>query len=486
VRIARSSTWLVLGMLAVLGIVSASSRHESAVTLLIDTQNPGATIPADFAGLSFETETLLPEKNGAHYFSKSNRALIETFNNLGIKSLRVGGNTADRPTVPFPNTADVDSLFSFANSAAANVIFTFRLRAGGPKDAAPLAKHITDLYGSRVVCFAIGNEPDIYAKTYPAYRAELERYMSVFTSFGVSPVAKFCGPGTTPSQAEWAREFAHDFGHSNRVRFVTQHAYPGNSARKVTDTAAARSAILSPEWVESYESFYRSFVPADEADRVPYRMEETNSFFHGGAKDVSDTFASALWALDYMHWWASHGAAGINFHTGEQVAAADETTPCFYAVFLASNHGYMIQPLGYAMKAFDLGGHGRELPVRLASASRTLNLTAYAVSSDENLYVTLINKEHGLGAHDAAVALAIPTSYTHAERMRLEGPGGDISAKTGLKLGGAAIEDNASWNGTWQTLEVGKKTGQFQTTVPAGSAAIVRLSKQAQPQLSRK
>ena len=357
------------------------------------------------------------------------------------------------------------------------MIFTFRLRAGEPRDAAPIAKHLIDHYSSRITCFAIGNEPDIYIKTYPAYRDELNRYMAAFTSFGVGPDAKFCGPGTTPSKAEWAREFAQDFGHSERVRFATLHAYPGDSGRKVTDAAAGRSALLSAAWVSSYESFYRSFTPSGQANRLPYRIEETNSFFHGGAKDVSDTFASALWGLDFMHWWALHGAAGINFHTGEEVAAADDTTPCFYAVFLASDRGYAIQPLGYAMMAFGLGGHGRVVPIRLTSGPRMLNLTAYGVlSKDNDLYVTLINKEHGPGARDATVTLVIPAAYTRAELMRLEDPAGDISAKTGLTLGGGTIQDNGVWKGTWKTIDCGRKNGQCAAGVPAGSAAILKFT----------
>ena len=86
----RASICVLAGFLAGSCILSAGSRHEPAVTLLIDTQNTGAKIPEDFSGLSFEMETLLPEKNGSQYFSESNRALIQTFRNLGVKNLRVG------------------------------------------------------------------------------------------------------------------------------------------------------------------------------------------------------------------------------------------------------------------------------------------------------------------------------------------------------------------------------------------------------------
>ena len=104
--------------------------------------------------------------------------------------------------------------------------------------------------------------------------------------------------------------------------------------------------MLSPGWLEKYQNLYDSFAPSAAANKLPYRIEEANNFFHGGAVDVSDTFASALWGLDYLHWWAAHGAVGLNFHTGDTVAAAEQNTVCKYAVFVTSPTGYSIRPLG--------------------------------------------------------------------------------------------------------------------------------------------
>ena len=198
--------------------------------------------------------------------------------------------------------------------------------AGDPTAAAREARYLMSHENSGILCFAIGNEPDIYDPTYPAYLADMKRYVAAITQPGVAPAAEFCGPSTTPDKPEWARHMASD-ARSVRLRLLTQHAYPGGSARAVSDPALARDAMLSPGWVEGYERFYAAFVPQAMAEGLPYRIEETNSYFHGGAAGASDSQAAALWALDYLHWWAAHGAAGINFHTGVPVAAADELTP---------------------------------------------------------------------------------------------------------------------------------------------------------------
>ena len=54
------------------------------------------------------------------------------------------------------------------------------------------------------------------------------------------------------------------------------------------------------------------------AKGIPYRIDELNNCFNGGAKGVSDTYTASLWALDATHWWAAHHILGLNYHTGEK------------------------------------------------------------------------------------------------------------------------------------------------------------------------
>ncbi len=68
-----------------------------------------------------------------------------------------------------------------------------------------------------------------------------------------------------------------------------------------------------------YEKDYAQVGAVLAAQGVPYRIDEMNSCYNGGAKDSSDTYASTLWALDCTHWWAAHHILGMNYHTGESV-----------------------------------------------------------------------------------------------------------------------------------------------------------------------
>jgi hypothetical protein len=299
--------------------------------------------------------------------------------------------------------------------------------------------------------------------------------MEAITAPDIAPGAKFCGPSATPGKTSWARDFVRDFGSSGKLVFVSQHDYPGGGGNKVTDPAAARDRMLSLGWLEKYQTFYDSFGKTAVSNGLPFRLEEANNFFNGGAKDVSDTFAAALWALDYLHWWAGRGAAGINFHTGDFVAAGEKNTPCRYAAFWSTDKGYAVHPLGYGMKAFELGGHGRIVPVAIANPGK-LNLTAYALNGNsEGLNVTVINKEHGSDARAVSLALHTGNAFSQAKMLTLVSPGNDVAATSGATLGGAMIQEGGTWEGKWTSLKLSSGGTQLELTVPPATAVLIRL-----------
>ncbi|KKR72162.1 MAG: hypothetical protein UU15_C0034G0021, partial [Candidatus Levybacteria bacterium GW2011_GWC2_40_7] len=83
------------------------------IQITVDIKDPGITVPENYIGFSFETEKLLPDNKGKYFFSSSNKALIATLKILGMKSLRIGGNTADRPWYNVPDETDIDTFFAF-------------------------------------------------------------------------------------------------------------------------------------------------------------------------------------------------------------------------------------------------------------------------------------------------------------------------------------------------------------------------------------
>jgi hypothetical protein len=446
-------------------LLAGTAFAQSPVTVTLNLNSPGPAIPDHFIGLSYETAHVLPDANGVHYFSPSNTALIKTFQTLGVKSLRVGGNAADAG--PIPSDADADSLFAFAQAAGVDVIYTLKLKNSSAAANAAVAGHIVTADGASLVCFVVGNEPSFFVSSFSTYESDVKKYMAA-----INPRANFCGADVEDG-GRWASEFANAFVGFHNVTLITQHHYLGSGT--TNGGATGRNVLLSPNALSGYAKLRNGFAATVAKDGFTYRLSETNSFFHGGAAGASNTFASALWGLDYLHWWAAHGAAGLNFHTGDTVLVGGGTTLApAYAVFVTSKPGQHVHPLGYGVKAFDVGSHGAVIPVTLTN-SAGINLTAYGVLAGPNdLFVTLINKEHDTGARAATVTVVTNSSFTRGQVMLLAAPNGNVAVTNGVTLGGAAINDDGSWAGTFSALPP-PSSGEFTVNLPAATAAVLHL-----------
>jgi hypothetical protein len=502
--------------------VALSEPRAQPVTIAIDLETRGPAVPEDFAGLSFERGPLNPGNAGVagYLFSPANTSLVTLFRNLGLRSLRIGGGSVDN-FIPAGTGGDgftgIDRLFAFAAAAGVRVIYSLRMLSPAAKPVtglesinARVAGYIWGRYREHVASFAIGNEPDWHAfHTYAGHRADpaiyeqisgipgsaypsyLARWRGLASPVGVAaPGAPLCGPDTgayttltyTPDPSagmSWTERFATDLP-CEEVTEITQHHYAGG-APGTTTAEQAISNMLSPEWVTDtaigtqptsttyipYPWLYRNNLAAVRAAGLRYRLTEANDYL-GGVPGASNAFASALWSLDYLHWWAAHGAAGVNFHN-KQWLLTDTIIPD-----PAAPGRYAVTPKGYGIKAFALGSSGRVKPTRTEKPAG-LNLTAYCVGTAEDDYVTIINKTHGHNAADAAVTIlpSSPGPY-RAQVMTLAAGQRSDAAGTSATLGGAVITGDTSWPGTWNALPAAPGGGIL-LTVNATTAALVKI-----------
>lgn len=461
-------------------LLADAALAQSRITVTVGPQPPGPALPPDFIGLSLGMKTLLPDKAGAHFFSPTNTPLITLFQNLGIKHLRLGGTTVESPpATPIPGERDIDSLFAFVRAARIDkVIYSLRLLETDPAQRyavtnAAIAKYIWDHYRSALDCFAIGNEPDrrnVYDQdltitNFTSYLSKWRQFAAAITN--AVPTARFAGPDAGSGNVLWTTHFAEAEKDSGLIRIITEHFYVGGAGRGV----AARQgidAMLSPGWIAVNQRLYDQMAARVLADGLPYRFTEANDHYSGGVPDASDTFAGALWALDFLHWWAAHDARGVDFHNTQWVVND--------VITVDSDRRLRVNPKGYGIKAFDLGGHGSIEPLTISNPDG-LNLTAYAVRGSGEHFVTLINKEHGPGAREANVTVAAPGSREPAAVIFLTAPNEGAAAKTGVTLGGASIQADSPWLGKWSPLEAGQP-GRGAVKVPALSAAILRIPAQ--------
>ena len=363
---------------------------------------------------------------------------------------------------------------------------------------------------------------------FPSYLTEWNVYAKAITSgAGMAKVpmvgpdagsytttAQFTGAvcGTTFKNAGWPQLLAACEKGNPTVNFTTTlgHYYVGGNISYQTYVLTAAEAInnmLSPEWIKNNsiadEPYQPSGIPSTEKLiytpyawlyatnyepvrqlGVEYRLTESNDYL-GGVADASNAFAAALWGLDYMHWWALHGAAGINFHNNQWIytdtlvphnnhwraPGSCDPSPC---------SSYYVTPKGYGIKAFNLSGHG--YPVNAAAIAINpppeFSLTSYAVASGQDLYVTIINKTQGTASTDTAGLTITPTGapFTAASVASIvltSGMPGNAGLLTAT-LGGASIASTgAQWTGQW-TPQSPDTTGSVRLLVQPATAMIVR------------
>ncbi|HZQ45018.1 MAG TPA: hypothetical protein VFA99_17335 [Acidobacteriaceae bacterium] len=363
---------------------------------------------------------------------------------------------------------------------------------------------------------------------FPSYLEEWRNYIAAITAmpglahtpvagpdaFSYTLEARFTGSvcGSSFTSAAWPELLAACEKNDPKINFLASygHYYVGGNiaAGEYKLTAAEGIAnMLSPAWLEgdkiTSEPVQPSGIPHDqqlvytpyswlyknnyEPIRklgVPYRLTESNDYL-GGVPDGSNSFASALWALDYMHWWAEHGARGVNFHNNQWIPT-DTLVPRnkVWSTSGICTQGpcadYRVTPKGYGIKAFNIGGHGYpvETSVRASDAPKDWSLTAYAVRAGQNLYVTVINKMQGNEPdHTAQVTLhpdGLPFAKASVSTITLSsGIPGDASRLTAQLAGATIANSGEQWRGVWspQNADV---SGRVKLTVEPATAVIVR------------
>lgn len=476
-------------MAAALGATALSTEHRLMaqqtalqVSLTFDPATHLAKVPADFMGLSYESGQLTyPD-----FFSAQNTALIEIFRTLSPSGvLRLGGNlseftawSATEPATPpeagglvgpdpghrEPRTftitpRSIQNLQGFLKVTGWRCIYGLNLGGGTVDQALAEGSYVAKTLGPQLICVQFGNEPDLFKHhdqgnkpwTYDDFIAKWQTFRAAFHE--KLPDVLVAGPDTAFNQ-KWVKQFTQDV--PKEVALVTSHYYPEGPP---SDPKMTIDLLLHPAGL--FESSCREALESARAAGLPFRMAEGNSCFNAGKPGVSDTFASALWAGDFCLQMASLGCVGVNLHGGA--------------------NGYYSPIVGSIGSGFSVGSEFYGLMLAQLFAGRTLchtslepqgaNLTAYAAGGDGGKdLIAVFNKD----VRDAEVTLSAPTGgFKRATIERLEGPA--VNSKTGVRFEGAEVRSDGQFHR--QAGEGARaRSGKLSVTVPAYSAALVRLS----------
>lgn len=408
--------------------------------------------------------------------SASNHTYVRLVRNLGRQGIiRVGGNVSDYSTykaagpsawLPKATVLSVENirqLKTFLDAAGWKVIWGLNLGGNDLDNAVQEARAVVGTMGASLLALEIGNEPDLFVAAghrkapydYAAWHAEYRRYKTAIRA--ALPSAPFAGPDLAGA-TDWMASFARDEGKD--VSLLTAHHYISGQA----NPASTVELMLQEE--KKYQPTLAQFQAVSEQSGVPYRLCETASFSGGGKAGVSNTFAAALWALDYLFVLASYGCRGVNMETGvNHLGRISYYTPI--SDDLAGH--YSAAPEYYGLLAF--AQFVGEVQIPVSCDANDVNFTAYAVSqSGGRVRLAVINKDFG---QDAYVEIAGPTAINDARAMHLSAP----SLYTGdrITLGGEQVGKDGSWRGG-RTVSVKMQEGKAQLGVAPGSAALVTLA----------
>ena len=478
------------------------------------TEVPGTMpLPLTYTGLSYE----LAQLTDPQFFSASNRDLVAHCRLLSPNGvLRIGGNTsefcwfqADASTeapklrVPPGKLEDnwmphqlfaikpeaIDALAGFLKATGWRLIYGLNFGNSTPERAAREAAYVARAIGDQLEYFQIGNEPDLYQDANNGTRPPgwgFADYLREWTAYADAiaarvPKARLGGPDVNSSM-DWVTRFGEEIPDKirERLKVLTGHYYaegPPNDPRVTTERLLKGNANIAGE-MEKIEAVAR-------AHGQVYRMTEGNSCYRGGKPGMSNAFAAALWAGDYMLLLASLGCAGVNLHGGTstyltaglgghtpgmEVAKTPQAMKSGFYTPIFTEPGAVVR----AMPIF----YGMMLANQFAGATMLkaegelpgVNATAYAARHASGYMVAIFNKDE---SKPVDVSLRLPSKVHKATAWRLKAPA--LDATGGVTLAGAEIAAHAVWSPrVVEPVEV--RNGVPRIRIPASSAALVHLT----------
>jgi hypothetical protein len=489
-----------IALVAALGFVlpGAVAARADVLSASVSATPTGQAMSPGFLGVSFEYRAL------HQYTGRDPRAVDPAL--LGLLGglapgqspvIRVGGDSTDGSWWPLRGQIAQGGVYypitkgwlrttqALAADLNAKLILGINLASGRTALAAAEGRAFLDGIGRRYIdALEIGNEPDLYT-VFPWYKDrrghifrargrgyDLAKYTKQFTQWAHAlPTLPLAGPAV--SGPAWMGKLGSFIAAEPRLGMVTYHRYPLRAC--VTDPSSpgfpSIPNLLADSASAGLATPMSSFIAAAHQHRRPFRVAEMNSASCQGAKGVSDTFASALWALDTMFDFAQVGVDGVNFHmlpgsAYELFTVSRTSTGAWQAFVHPEYYGLLMfaqafPPGARLLQTSGAGGAGS--PVKVWATQ----------GGDGAVRVTLINKDPA-AEHD--VQLSVSGATTPGSLEALQAP--SVSATDGVTLGGqtfGAETTTGTLPASPATTPVAPVAGTYTVPLPAGSAALLTI-----------
>ncbi len=415
--------------------------------------------------------------------------------------LRFGGDTTDWTWAPTPGVRRppgirytlgpywIQATRAAARALNARLILGINFESDRRRIAAAESAALLGGIGARYVAgLELGNEPEVYGSLGWYENATGVSVAGRPSSYGFGPYLRDYAaiarglPATVPlvgpasGAPQWLSGLSRYLAANPRVRLVTFHRYPLHrcfTARTAPEFPTIAN-LLAPAAAAGPATSLAQAVAVAHGHRIPFRVDELNSVSCGGAHGVSDTLASALWAVDTLFEMARVGVDGVNIHTFHKAV---------YEPFAVSDHGgrwsAQVRPLYYGLLMFTRAAPpgSRLLPTTARpGAPGTLRLWCTR-ARDGRIRVVLINDAQ---RRPATVAVRPPGGArpgASATVIHLRGP--HAGATSGVTIGGQSFgtaTGTGTLPGSARTVAVRATQGSFVVSLPPASATLLSVT----------
>jgi hypothetical protein len=487
-----------LAIVAALVTMAAMAAAASADTLSATVSGgpTGPSMPPGFVGVSFEYRAM------HQYTGRDPRAINPVLVSLlqGLAPgqspiIRIGGNSTDGTWWPIRGMVPQGGIYyrltkgwlrttqALASDLKAKLILGINLAAGRSAIAAAEGRAFLSGIGRKYIdALEIGNEPDLYS-VFPWYRDrtgrvfrrrsskyDLAAYTKQFTQWASAlPNLPLAGPAV--SGPNWMRGLNGFIKAEPRLKLVTYHRYPlrNCTANPADPTFASIPNLLADSSSAGLAAPLSPFVKTASQHRLGLRIAEMNSASCEGKAGVSDSFASALWALDTMFNFASRGVQGVNFHmlpgSHYELFTVSQTPQGAWQAFVHPEY------YGLMMFAQAFPPGARLLPVSAPAGPVKVWATK---ATDGSVRIVGINQD-ATAEHD--VNVTVPGATATGSLETLSAP--SLAATDGVSVGGQSFGDETT-TGTLPAppaaTGVTPSSGSYTIPLPPGSAGMMTIS----------
>jgi hypothetical protein len=452
-----------------------------AVSVAVDARNPGPAVPADYLGLSFEVSDLAQVASYGEHGD-----LVALLRSLGTGVLRFGGVSSDTQiawadaSTRQPRWAkrsleaeDFAKLRSLAQRSGWKVLLTVGLAHFDPMAAAREVASAKQALGPWLEGIEVGNEPDAYARhdlrapgwDFARYNAEVVSYRRAIAA--LTPGIPIAGPGVSGSRiyVQWGPQEAY----AEHPLMLTGHHYP-LGCHQVPAPSITR--LLSAGIRSKEEESLDRYMAVSHRTGIPFRMDETGSVSCGGQPGISNAFASALWASNYIAQSMEAEVSGINLE-GNPANCEGYTPVCAPTPARLQEGALQAQPVWYALLLTKALVGDR--PIRSATSGQgAANVSVSALEAPEGGLRLLVAEDEPSDRGGVSLRLHVGSGFTSATVLSLRAP--SLKATGGVTLGGRAVSATGEWSAPSRLPRVRVRRGVATVRIPAASAALISLA----------